>query len=258
MQKKLAVILVLIIVLASGIYFFSQKKSDSSSKTPEEVAVEQAQADCKYDKDICAYFAAQALAMQSGVTITSSSKIANYGLSRNEMKIDGAGNMEINTYKDGQLESSTIIFENTTYFKDKDGMWYAVGEMFGQDQESFKKTLNEVKATYEEKNGEMQIKKIGEELCGNLTCDKYQTILSENGSTTTIDILVDREKHLARKMEFSFNEGVMTMEYGYEAVSISKPSPIKELPSLDASSDSSASSGKMPSAEEIKAMMEAY
>lgn len=259
MKKKLPLILLLTLILAGGVYYFlSQKKQPSVvEKAAEKAVVTEILADCKYDKDVCAYFVAQAKAMEKGVIIKTVANLGQYGTSTSEMKMLGS-DMEVNSYKDGQLESSMISFGGVTYFKDlKDNAWYSVGDADGNFSDP-KESLVEIQATYNEDNLDMQINKIGSEACGNLTCDKYEIIdtMGEDGSKSYV--WIDTKEHLARKMEFSFEGGSNVMEYKYETVQISKPSPIKEMPMFDAPDGSAVEGGKMPSQAELEQMMKDY
>lgn len=258
MKKKLPILFILAIVLAAGAYFFTQKnKSGLAGNSTQQAAVAEMLADCKYDKDVCTYFVAQAQAMQKGVTISTTAEIENYGKSTSEMKTNGS-DMEVNSYKDGKLESSMISFGGVTYFKDlEDGTWYSMGDV-GEDVGDPKESLAEIQATYNEDNLSMQIKKIGSEACGSLTCDKYEMVDAVGEDSSTSYVWIDTKEHLARKMEFSFKGGSNVMEYKYETVQISKPSPIKEMPRFDAPDSSEGSNSAMPSQEELKKMMEEY
>jgi hypothetical protein len=266
MQKKLPIILIIVAVfaIAGGAYFSSQKKqSEMAGNNEQKAAVQEILSDCKYDKDFCAYMAAQAKSMSSGVIITTSSEVKNFGLSTSEMKIDGSENMEINSYKDGKLESSMIVFEKITYIKDTDGSWYSLNTPNPQDNEYNQGTMEEIKNTYSEENLDMQVKKVATEACGNLICDKYEIINVIGEQSSTMYTWIDTKEHLARKMEFTFEGGSSTMEYKYESVKIVKPSPIKKMPSLGtgvgAPGSVSGSDGeKMPSQEELEQMMKDY
>lgn len=260
MQKKLPIILVLVLALAGGAYyFFSQKNNPQvAEKAAEKAAVAEMLANCQYDKEICNYFVAQAKAMEQGVVISTTANLEDYGVTTSEMKMNG-NDMEINSYKDGELESSMISFAGVTYFKDlKDGSWYFMGNV-GENVGDPKENLMEIQATYNEENLDMQIKKVASEACGNLTCDKYEMIdlLGEEENKTYV--WIDTKEHLARKMEFAFQGGSNVMEYKYEAVQITKPAPIKEMPAFDAPdglvNDTNDRDGKMPSQEEIEQMM---
>jgi len=257
-MKKFLPLILIIIVVAVGAYFFIQKdRSKVAEKVVEKTAVLETLADCKYDKDVCAYFVAQAKAMEKGVVISTTADLENYGKSTSEMKINGK-DMEVNSYKDGSLESSMIAFGGVTYFKDlRDNSWYTVGDAEGNFSDP-KESLVEAQATYNEDNLNMQIKKIGSEACGSLICDKYEMIdiVSEDGGTSYV--WIDIKEHLARKMEFSFKGGSNVMEYKYETVQINKPSPIKEMPRFDAPDSSDGTNSTAPSQEELKKMMEEY
>lgn len=264
MPKKSSLILIVVAVLAvaGGAYFFTAKKQPKMAENQEQkAAIQEMLADCKYDKDFCAYMAAQAKSMSSGVIITTSSEVKNFGLSTSEMKIDGSENMEINSYKDGKLESSMIVFEKVTYIKDTDGSWYSLNTPNPQDNEYNQGTMEEIKNTYSEENADMQVKKVGTEACGNLTCDKYEIINVIGEQSSTMYTWIDTKEHLARKMEFAFEGGSSTMEYKYESVQIAKPSPIKEMPSFEVPGSvqgSSTSDEAMPSQEELEQMMQSY
>lgn len=257
MKKFLPLILIIIIVVA-GAYFFMQKdKSNLADDPTQKAAIAETLANCKYDKDVCAYFVAQAKAMEKGVVISTTADLENYGKSTSEMKING-NDMEVNSYKDGSLESSMISFAGVTYFKDlRDNSWYTVGDAQGNFSDP-KESLVEVQSTYNEDNLNMQIKKISSEACGSLTCDKYEMIdtVGEDGNTSYV--WIDAKEHLARKMEFTFKGGSNVMEYRYETVQINKPSPIKEMPRFDAPDSSEGSDSAVPSQEELKKMMEEY
>jgi hypothetical protein len=257
MKQKLPLILLLVSILAIGVYYFVTQKS--KPQTADKAVVAETLADCKYDKEVCAYFVAQAKAMEKGVIINTIANLGEYGTTTSEMKINGS-DMEVNSYKDGQLESGMISFSGITYFKDlKDGAWYQVGGAEGNFSDP-KESLVDIQATYNEDNLDMQIQKIGRETCGNLTCDKYEIIdpLTTDGSKSYV--WIDTKEHLARRMEFVFKDGSNVMEYRYEAVQISQPSPIKEMPMFDAPSGdvNTATSGTMPSQAELEQMMKDY
>lgn len=259
MKKKLPFLLLLVIIVGAGVYFFSSKSQPQIAQTAEDkTAVKEMLANCKYDKEICSYFVAQAQAMEKGVVINTTAKMGSYGETTSEMRING-DDMEVNSYQNGKLESSMISFGGATYFKDmRDSSWYSVGDAEGNFSDP-KESLTEVQATYNEDDQNMQIKKVGTEACGDLTCDKYEMtdITGEDGGSSYV--WIDTKEHLARKMEFSFAGGSSVMEYKYEAVQIAKPSPIKEMPMFDAPDGSEAgATGSMPSQEELEKMMQDY
>jgi len=261
MKKKLPLIVVLVLLISAGAYyFFVQKNKPSSSETAaEKAAVAEVLADCKYDKEVCTYFVAQAKAMEKGVIINTVANLGEYGTSTSEMKLRG-NDMEVNSYKDGQLESAMISFEGITYFKDlKDGAWYSMDNTL-ENMSDPKESLVEIQATYNEDNLNMQIKKVGSEACVNLTCDKYEIIDSMGEDSSKSYVWIDTKEHLARKMEFVFEGGSNVMEYKYETVQINKPSPIKEMPMFDApnGSETGTNVDNMPSQAELEQMMKDY
>lgn len=259
MKKKLPLILVLVVLVSAGVYYFFIKNNGTLvSGTPEEKAtVKEMLANCKYDQEVCNYFVAQAKAMENGVIINTVSTLDEHGASISEMKMQG-NNIEVNSYKDDQLESSMVSFEGVTYFKDmRDNSWYSVGNAEGNFGDP-KENLAEIQATYDEEDQSMQIAKVGSEACGNLTCNKYKIVTGVGEDESASYVWIDTKEHLARKMEFSFEGGSNVMEYKYEAVQINKPSPIKEMPMFDVLDDNEVNNSEVPSQEELQQMMKDY
>ena len=262
MKKKLPLIILVVALVGLAVLFLTRKNGPELAKNKiQQAAVKEMLANCKYDKDVCEYMAAQAQAMQEGVIITSTNKVDGYGTTTSEMKVDGEGNTEINTYKEDKLQSSMISLGDETYIKDlEDGAWYMMPVYDYEESEEEEDTLAEIKETYEFDDN-MRINKVGTEACGNLTCDKYEmiTVFDEEGQAATSYVWVDTKEHLARKMEYSYAGSISTMEYKYESVKVSKPSPIKEMPGMNYDgADDSADMEGMPSQEEIEQMMQEY
>lgn len=262
MKKKLPLIVLVIVLVALAGFFLTRKSGLKQLQGgDQQTAVKEMMADCKYDKDICEYMVAQAQAIQEGVVIITTSEIANYGVTTSEMRMDKDGNSEINSYKDNKLESSMIVFGNETYVKDaKDNSWYMMPSG-DPTEEGDKQTIDEVKDAYTFDDS-IQINKVGSEVCGSLTCNKYEiaALTDEEGQSAKTYVWVDTKEHLARKMEYGYAGGTSTMEYKYEPVAISKPSPIKEMPTMmnTTGDESDVNNQQMPSQADIEKMMQEY
>lgn len=259
MSKQLIGALLAILLVAMGVFFYQRQTQPSSEQ---QAALQEMLAECRYDADFCRYMAAQAAAMKQGVVITSSSQIEGV-TAISEMRMDKDGNWSSDTYMGDKLQSSMVVFEGSTYTKDlQDGAWYVFSSASSNETTPTKEFDPET--TFEYDDEEMTITKIGQEACGELTCDKYEIVLPADEDAVALEkyyLFVDTKEHLARKIEMTFAEGSSVMECRYEAVTISKPSPIKEMPSFtmpDTEGAAVDAAGEMPSQEEIEQMMLQY
>jgi hypothetical protein len=262
MPKKIIGVLLLVLLVAMGAFYYQKSTAPVSEQ---QAAIQEMIAECKYDADFCRYMAAQAAAMEQGMVITSSSQIEGV-VATSEMRMDKDGNLSSDTYMGGKLQSSMVVFEDATYMKDaQDGSWYMISSA---DPEQPTPAEFDVESNFEYDDEGMTITKIGQEACGELTCDKYEIVqvLPADEAAAEMEnkhyLFIDTKEHLARKIEMIFAEGSSVMEYRYEAVTISKPSPIKEMPNftMPAADEGAAfdTDGEMPSEEEIEQMMLQY
>lgn len=264
MKQRLVFILLLVLAVGAGAAYFWRAGQSPSDR----VAVQEAIA-CPHDKAFCAYMLAQAKAMQQGVTVKVNSEMQEYGSSMSEIKMDGAGNVESTTYSDGEVVGSMIVFAGLTYIKDmEDDAWYMLGAS-QTDEQAGKETqfLQEIKGSYDvsEADAVPQIKSLGQEACGSMLCEKYELLSSGAAeANTTTYLWFDTDHKLARRMETTYEAGKSVMEYSYDEVKITKPSPIKDMPSMSFPGEASGGAnmtmdaGEMPSQEEIEAMMQEY
>jgi hypothetical protein len=269
MPKKIIGLLLAVLLLGMIAFFYIRSQKPASEQ---QAAVKEMLAECKYDADFCRYMAAQAKMMETGVVITSTSQIEGVKAT-SEMRMDKKGNFSSDNYMGGELQASMVVFEDVTYMKDlRDGAWYTFTST-NPDQDTQEEF--DIKNTYEYDEN-MTITKVGQEACGELTCDKYEIVqvlpsVEAQAEKMPADegkyyLYIDTKEHLARKIEMTFAAGSSVMEYRYEAVNIAKPSPIKEMPTFtmpaadegaDADGDAGAA-GEMPSQEEIEQMMREY
>ncbi len=259
-MKRGLLILPLVAAVLGGctLPFGKNNVVEQVTQKAEEKAAEQAVlANCTYDKDVCKYFASMISAYSRPLVMKTTTVMREYGTSTSIVKMDGKGNMDTVSMKGGKEESAMVIVDNITYFKDlKDNTWYKLADNKESESSSLlnpTEMISEFKKTAEDSANKMVVKKLGQEACGTLTCEKYQ--MDEPELKTTMIVWFDTKEYKARKMETSIEDGAKTtIEYSYESVTITTPSPVKEMP--DYSTMMEQNGVKMPSAEELQKMMQ--
>lgn len=256
MDKKIVPIVGILLVLGVGGYIFLQQKSSPALSPEIKKAQQEIMANCKYDPDFCKYAANGIVALSGGYTMTSESTF-NGKKSKMILKSDGKENSESVTYTNGKEEGSFISLNKTTYMKGpgetvwtefpptKDEAGKQTTNLF--DFEGLKKELGDVTKEVEDT---LVVKKVGKEKCGTLTCTIFE--MTEKVSNSTTKIWVDTKEYRARKMETSSKEAVNSITFEYGPVIITKPSPVKKMPTFDTSG---INSGEEINMEEIQKMM---
>lgn len=231
----------------------TQKVTQQVQQKAEEKVAEQAvMTNCKYDKDVCLYFAAQAKMYNQGVTMTSAYANKAMAGQTTVTSMDGKGNMQSVSTKNGKEDGNFIIFNNATYTKDyTDNKWFKMSSGDKDDQSMFnmKQMIEEMKDTYKEDNLKLTVKKEGQEACGSLQCVIYSMSEEDAKELAATKVWIDTKDHFARKMELGSGTDLTTITYTYTPVTIAEPSPVKEFSIPDEVK------GNMPSADEIQKMM---
>jgi len=235
--NKLVPVIAILLLLGVGGYFFLQRKSSPTVSPEIKKAQQEMIANCKYDAEFCKYAANGIVAMSSGYTMMSESTLDGKK-QKMIMKSDGKENSETVSYTDGKEEGNFISLDKTTYMKGpgetvwtefpptKDETGKPSTNLFSF--ESLKKDLGDVT---KEVADTLVVKKVGSEVCGKLMCTVFE--MTEKVSNSTTKIWVDTTYYYARKMEIKTKEGVSTMTFEYGPVTITKPSPVKKMPSFD-------------------------
>lgn len=261
MQKRLMLLPLIAITLGGCTLPFVGNKGaveQVAQKTEEKAAEQAILSNCKYEKDVCQYYAAMVSAYSQPMVMKSTTLMEKGKTTISTTKMDGKGNMEMVSVTNGKEESAMIFLDKVTYVKDyKDNAWM---KMTSDDSDKDKPAsfvdpqamVEEFKNEAEDMKDSMDIKKLGEEACGNLTCLKYQMDESTLGSSTIV--WFDTKEHKTRKMETKVSDVTSTVEFSYEKVAITAPSPVKEMP--DFSKLMGENGDQMPSTEDIKKMME--
>jgi hypothetical protein len=180
-------------------------------------------------------FVAQANQTSFRTSVQSSGKGDSPTVSEVELKGDTVNFRTIEKDTNGKEKSQMIMIGDTTYVKDyKDGKWW-IEKPKVQPTSGVQVTTEETSLKPEDFKNELAKKKASEfkqltrEACGSLMCYKYQEIDPENNEGSRI-FWFDDGKYLLRKEEYAFGEFKTTNEYSYDNISVSAPSPTKDVP----------------------------
>ena len=256
-------VVVLAVVGFAGWWVYSKNHSPTNAA---DTALREAikNAKCDYDdKDLCKFFTSFKAQKYYSVTATTKGGDQNGQTS----KIETEGDNSHVTITGGSVPYEVITLGKTIYTKGGDGTWWKQ-TVTSNDSSS---TTTETKApTFTEPTKEADSSaptyvKIGKEACGKLTCFKYQE--TTPGSKSTTYLWFDDEDYQMRRFQSTDEAGVAyDATYSYDKVSVTAPSPTKELGpnqyivpgqnepvTLPAAGD-----GTMPSDEELQQLIQQY
>ena len=130
--------------------------------------------------------------------------------------------------EDGTKEiSHTIIIGDTTYIKDySDGKWWKQTTK-PEETEDIEETPEDLQEGFALEDPSLY-KNLGTEACGNLTCHKYEQTFKDFPGARTF--WFDTKKFLLRKEQSAYGEFSTTIEYSYDGINITAPSPTKDVP----------------------------
>lgn len=231
-------LLAIIVVVVGGVglagYTVMQKNKDKTTTTSSSMAsseVSKAMADsCKKeidDKDLCKFFSSWDGNLKFAVATTDTSGGVTTSMT---MKVDG-NNTYIKSEGDGAME--IISIGDTTYTKGGAYWWKQTKSPSASNDPTSAVKYNdyafESPTEDELDTASSEYKKLGKEACGNLTCFKYQFI--DNTDTSSKQFLwFDDEDYHMQKLRIENTDGsVSEQTYSYENVSVTVPSPVKEL-----------------------------
>lgn len=213
------IVAVIAAVAGVGYYVYSKKGGSIADQAAQKIA----EAECRKteDKDICKFYASwqqnQKYRMVStdesgGVTTKSTFTIDG---DKTHIKIEGDQAYEI------------ITIGDTTYTKAGDTWWYKKNDTSAEDY------TGDIETDFDEPDDSAEedkttYKKIGKEACGNLTCFKYQVVSPDDEGKNFI--WFDDKDYKLRKSRYEASDGTVSEQtYEYDNVSVSEPSPAKEL-----------------------------
>lgn len=163
----------------------------------------------------------------------------------------------------GKETKHKVALGDTAYVKDyADGKWwkqtFTPEEATTEEEETkqptdFKEEYTKQGPTY---------KALGKEPCGNLMCFKYQEQDTEKGGLGLLRTFwFDDRKYLLRKEESTAGEFSVQVEYSYDGINITTPSPTKDVPKGKSIYDyyyQAPSNSQVPSAQEIKKIQQQF
>jgi hypothetical protein len=124
--------------------------------------------------------------------------------------------------------SHVIMLGDTTYIKDlSDNKWWKQTKIPDEEVEDLAATPDDIKEEFMTEDPTLY-KSLGTEACGNLTCHKYEQTFKDSPGARTF--WFDTKKFLIRKEESAYGEFSSSIEYSYDGISISAPSPTKDVP----------------------------
>lgn len=229
-------LILLVVLVVGGISFagwrVSQQKNgtkNAETTATNDRAAEDACNKVFKDKDLCKFTGNYAIDKLSyKLTLNSS---GDEGATTTIMLNDGKGNSQVTSQTDGQT-TEFITLNNVSFMKDPaDGQWwkFAANNSAAPKQENpvsdvkFNTMVDEAAST------KVSYKKLGKEKCGNLTCFKYQMVLSDQSNDIYYVWFDDKDY----RMQHSYTkdaQGTSDMVFEYTTVKISQPSPVKDFP----------------------------
>lgn len=216
----LALIVVGVVVLAGvgfAAYRVTSKDKQSSSDTSQTANVP-----CESDdKDLCKFFSSwKASTKYRLVSTAPDGKKSTFEIDGNKNRISMA--VEAGTYE-------VITIDKTTYTKAGSTWYKQTAKSSGEDlTQDYKIDLEEPKDEGTDTKDQTTYKKIGKEACGNLTCFKYEVV---NPATPDVKqyIWFDDNEYQLRRTRTENKEGATEMTFEYSGITVSEPSPVKEL-----------------------------
>lgn len=257
----LGLIIAVVVVLAiGGVGYFVYNKNKSGGTSTADKAIQEAlkNAKCDYDdKDLCKFFTSYEA--QKYFTIDSVSE-SDGKKTTMTLKTEGDGKsyMKIG----GETPYEVIYIGTTTYTKAADGTWWKQTTK-NDTADDFKSDADiDIQEPENAEAAKTKYKKIGKEKCGNLTCFKYQEILPDPAAISYL--WFDDKDYQIRRTQTIDNGNTTDATYSYGKVSITEPSPVKELGEnqylMPGASEPTTlpTTGDGPTEEEIQQLMQQY
>jgi hypothetical protein len=219
-QKKspifvLLTVIVLIFVIGIGMNLMKTPLSSPIHTLPA----------CQYDPDVCQFFEVlqkKDSPYTKSLTITIQTTQNNQTQSKIIIASDKQGNLSLASSKNNAIQGESVLFDNTQYIKDlKSNTWAVSPTPPDSTLRDFKeKTISEINRTGENASY-VFIRGVS---CGNLTCMKYQRVLSKNDPVKTF-LFFDTTSHLLREVTTTTANGTTTdTTFSYDPVTLTRPS----------------------------------
>lgn len=226
----IAAVLALVGFAAWRILKKDKKETATSNSSTTQLSSSEAkklQSDCEKetnDKDICKFIVSWKDMKKFQVVASDTSEGKTTKMT---VRIDGS-----NTYMkaEGEMAYEMITIDKSTYTKGGRTWWKQTTKtsdtaptVSASDYEFDEPTSTEAEAA------KTIYQKQGKEACGSLTCFKYKIVDPANTSSTDY-IWFDDKSYLLRKMRNESTDGAVSEQtFSYENISVTVPSPVKEL-----------------------------
>ena len=162
----------------------------------------------------------------SGLKLVNEVQTKSDSLNSSEIQNDGAKEIK-----------HQITIGDTIYLKDySDNKWWKQTIKPEKQKEEKEKTNQEKPKDFKEEYSKPNIvyKSLGKEACGpsakELTCFKYEMQLDPANPEVKRTFWFDDKDYLLRKDQGGFGEFIATVEYSYDGINITAPSPTKDVP----------------------------
>jgi len=245
--KVIVVVVVIVAIGAAGYYVYNKTKTSNNPNlagktTAEKTAIKETETACMKaynDKDFCKFassFNPTGPYKMTVVTTDKSGKTIAMAI-----EIDGKNNTSMIT-KDGTNETSAYIQLNgDTYMKNEDdGSWLKTPKSTDTTPTSTPTSDLKFDSTEFSKPAEQRatVKRLGKDSCGKFTCIKYSLV--EPNEKTKLDGVIwigDKDFQL-HKMSYKDTDGnTFVGEFSFEPVTITAPTPVKEMPATPSTPD---------------------
>ena len=223
----LAILVLVVIVGLAGVgWLVIQKNKNKATTNTAAPALAEAvkNAKCGYDdKDLCKFFTSWKA--QKYYTLTSINE-SDGQKSTTVMKADGKKySMKVT----GGTPYETITIDDALYTKAADGTWWKqIIPKADADKYTDAGTKLEEPTAAQATADTTAYKKLGKEKCGSFTCFKYQVIDPTDTGLTSY-MWFDDDQYQLRRMQNTSASVTYDATYSYGKVSVSAPSPSKNL-----------------------------
>jgi uncharacterized protein (UPF0333 family) len=228
------VVAVIVVIAVVGWYVFGKNKTKtnsnaSSSTTSSSQTSSSTSSSCLatyHDSNLChfAEFSNNFTKSAYTATITESGSSGNGTMT---LKNDGMGNTEL-TGTSGGSTINSITLDGTTYIQNNgSGPW--IEYPTGTSSPSTNPTSN---MNIGVGSSGVSFKYISTASCGSLTCYKYQVTDNLTPNATQY-VYFDNSSYKLREWKYTDSTGTTDMTISYATVSITKPSPVESLSSIE-------------------------
>ncbi|MCL5797707.1 MAG: hypothetical protein M1366_02815 [Patescibacteria group bacterium] len=243
-------VIVVVVAAAGGFLFLSKKGSMTGALTNEVGSMMNANCPFK-DGNVCRFMGSwegmKDYSVESVMTDSAGKKTDNL------MEMSGGDKFHVVTKENGKEIANMITIGDTTYTKDySDNSWFMIKQP--KETQTIKNEMqtnlfgNITPEPSQPAEPQVTFKAMGKEACGNMQCFKYQVISPSDNGTTVYVWFDDSQYKLRRTVTQEKDGSTSDSAFSYNAIAISVPSPVKEMPGVGAMTggESGAGNGQIP------------